>query len=121
MEKNVDSPQCVWVDTGDTSNFLYQYIEDPDQMGIFIETQTPFPVDTHLNVVIQDRRCDQLLTVHGHVSFVNVNTTLHTTPNPGMGIIVADTDNSVQNELTHLVKRVAYLSVEMSPQHSASH
>ncbi len=106
--ENTQTPS-IWVDTDEQSNFIYQYLNDRDHLGMFIETDTPFQVDTPVNLIFQDNQYDRIVSAQGEVSFVNMNTKHHRTPNPGMGIRLLNLDDENAAHISRIVNRIAYI------------
>jgi len=106
--KGEDTMLSVWVETT-PSNFVYTYINDRSHMGVFIETETPFQVDTPVNLIFQDQNLDKLITACGEVSFVNLKSRTHKTPNPGMGVRFKNLSQEKYKVICNIVKRIAYI------------
>src|SRR5687767_11255528 len=94
--------------SGDT--FLFAYITDLSAMGIFIQTQTPNPPGTQLNLRFHPQGAPAL-EVEGRVIWVNPprpgkadNT------NPGMGVQFTDLTAQQREQLMKLIRTFAYLS-----------
>src|SRR5438105_2233806 len=58
------------VDYKDGDTFLFAYITDLSAMGIFIQTETPHPPGTHLNLRFQPPGSPQI-DIEGRVIWVN--------------------------------------------------
>lgn len=104
------------VDYASEDNYLFAYITDISDTGIFVKTITPEPAGTLLNLRF---RCDldgtgrgvHSIEAEGAVIWVNpfrpgAPDNLH----PGMGIRFIGLDDAVRRRLLVLVKRFAYLS-----------
>ncbi len=98
------------VDYASEENYLFAYITDISETGIFVRTTTPEPAGTSLNVRFAPDPGGPL-EVEGAVIWVNpyrpgAADNLH----PGMGIRFVGLDNDTRDRLLELVRRFAYLS-----------
>jgi type IV pilus assembly protein PilZ len=96
------------VDYGCDNTFLFAYITDLSAMGIFIQTSTPHPPGTSLNLRFQPRGGPQL-DVEGRVIWVNPPRK-HDSINPGMGVQFVDLTPAQREQIKALVRTFAYLS-----------
>jgi type IV pilus assembly protein PilZ len=99
------------VDYASEDNYLFAYITDISETGIFIRTTSPEPPGTLLNLRFRPDDASPQLQVEGAVIWVNpyrpgVADNLH----PGMGIRFVALDTAVKARLLDLVRRFAYLS-----------
>jgi len=99
------------VDYSSEEIFLFAYITDISETGIFIRTTAPEPPGTLLNLRFRPDDASPQLQVEGTVIWVNpfrpgAVDNLH----PGMGIRFAALDAEVKDRLLELVRRFAYLS-----------
>ena len=101
------------VDYGAEDNYLFAYIADISETGIFIRTTTPEASGTHLNLRFEpgwDVDGDPF-ELEGEVIWVN-----HYRPgapdnlHPGMGIRFIGLDEDTKQRLYDLVRRIAYLT-----------
>jgi type IV pilus assembly protein PilZ len=94
--------------SGDT--FLFAYITDLSAMGIFIQTNTPQPAGTHLNLRFEPPGGPEL-DIEGRVIWVNPPRPGHADNiNPGMGVQFKDMTPQQRDQLMKLVRTFAYLS-----------
>ena len=100
------------VDYASEDNYLFAYITDISETGIFVRTTTPEQPGTHLNLRFRlpDDEGPQI-EVEGRVIWVNpfrpgAMDNLH----PGMGIRFVELDDELKDRLLELVRRFAYLS-----------
>ncbi len=103
------------VDYASEDNYLFAYITDISETGIFVRTTAPEPPGTHLNLRFRpdpdpDNDGPQI-EVEGEVIWVNpfrpgAPDNLH----PGMGIRFVALDDELRDRLLELVRRFAYLS-----------
>jgi type IV pilus assembly protein PilZ len=97
------------VDYALEDNYLFAYITDISETGIFVRTTTPEEPGTSLNLKFAAH--DGPLELEGEVIWINPYRpgspdNLH----PGMGIRFATLDDDVRDRLLELVRRFAYLS-----------
>lgn len=98
------------VDYASEDNFLFAYITDISETGIFVRTTTPEQPGTNLNLRFRIDSGPQI-EVEGEVIWVNPfrpgsADNLH----PGMGIRFVALDDDLKDRLLELVRRFAYLS-----------
>ncbi len=100
------------VDYRSDDTFLFAYITDISQMGIFVRTVTPEPPGTRLNL----RFCPPgygVLECEGVVIWINpYRPGDRENLNPGMGISFVDLTYEQRDRLRQLVRTFAYLSDE---------
>lgn len=98
------------VDYASEDNYLFAYITDISETGIFVRTVSPEAPGTNLNLRFRIDSGPQI-EVEGTVIWVNPYRpgsadNLH----PGMGIRFIDIDDELKDRLLELVRRFAYLS-----------
>lgn len=99
------------VDYASEENYLFAYITDISETGIFVRTTTPEQPGTHLNLRFQPDDNGPQIEVEGKVIWVNpyrpgAPDNLH----PGMGVRFVALDDELRDRLLELVRRFAYLS-----------
>lgn len=98
------------VDYRSDDTFLFAYITDISQMGIFVRTVTPEPPGTRLNL----RFCPPgmgVLECEGVVIWINpYRPGDRENLNPGMGVQFVDLTGEQRERLKRLVRTFAYLS-----------
>lgn len=100
------------VDYASEENYLFAYITDISETGIFVRTTTPEPPGTLLNLrFAPDGNKAKAIEVEGSVIWVNpyrpgAADNLH----PGMGVRFVQLDDTTKDRLLELVRRFAYLS-----------
>jgi type IV pilus assembly protein PilZ len=99
------------VDYGLEDNYLFAYITDISETGIFVRTTTPEQPGTRLNLRFSPDNATRPIEVEGEVIWVNpyrpgTPDNLH----PGMGIRFVELEDDVRDRLLELVRRFAYLS-----------
>lgn len=98
------------VDYASEENYLFAYVTDISETGIFVRTTTPEQPGTNLNLRFRIDSGPQI-EVEGEVIWVNPfrpgsADNLH----PGMGIRFVALDDILKDRLLELVRRIAYLS-----------
>ena len=99
------------VDYAGEDNYLFAYITDISETGIFVRTTTPEQPGTHLNLRFAPDGSGPPIELEGEVIWVNpyrpgAPDNLH----PGMGIRFVALDEELRDRLLELVRRFAYLS-----------
>lgn len=92
--------------SGDT--FLFAYIANISEMGIFIRTERPLPVGTQLKLKLSPPE-QPVLHLRGEVVWVNPIKLRDTNPNPGMGVRFAELSPEDRERVVDLVRTVAFL------------
>ncbi len=101
---------CMEVDYRCDDTFLFAYVTDLSAMGIFIQTHTPHPPGTFLNLRFRPPGGPQI-DVEGRVIWVNQPHGAESI-NPGMGVQFVDLTPAQRDQVMHLVRTFAYLSDE---------
>jgi len=104
-----DTSISVDYSSGDT--FLFSYIQNISEMGIFIRSDTPLPVGTvlELRFAPDDQTPMQLL---GEVTWINPYRPFGDNLNPGMGVRFRELSPDLRERIVALVRTVAYLRGE---------
>jgi type IV pilus assembly protein PilZ len=90
--------------------FLFAYITDISAMGIFVQTRSPEPPGTRLNLRFTVPSTQKSFELEGEVIWINpYRPGDRENLNPGMGIRFVDLTQSEREKLTELVKTFAYL------------
>lgn len=104
------------VDYSSDDTFLFANtanITNLSSMGIFVQTRTPSPVGTHLNLRFTPPNVEKPIAVEGEVVWVNpyrpddINNL-----NPGMGISLTGLTLEQRQVLVDLVRCIAFLPEE---------
>lgn len=101
-------PTFIKVNYTDGETFLYSYIENISDMGIFIYTEEPFDIGTELNLQF-GREDEDPIEIRGRVMWVNPVRNGGNI-NPGMGVQFLDLEIETREQIVELVKSVAYLA-----------
>tara|TARA_R110002073_G_scaffold123819_2_gene267644 strand:+ start:1992 stop:2423 length:432 start_codon:yes stop_codon:yes gene_type:complete len=99
------------VDYGNADNFLFAYISDISETGIFIRTNTPEMPGTRLNLrFMPDDGNRGILQLEGEVIWVN-DFKPHNPDNisPGMGVKFVSLDRESRHRLVEYIKTFAFL------------
>ena len=101
------------VDYALEDNYLFAYITDISETGIFVRTTTPEQPGTRLNLRFRpgDDDDSSQIEIEGEVIWINpyrpgAADNLH----PGMGVRFVELDDDIKDRLLALVRRFAYLS-----------
>ncbi|MCP4449755.1 MAG: TIGR02266 family protein [Myxococcales bacterium] len=99
------------VDYGNADNFLFSYISDISETGIFIRTNTPEKPGTRLNLRFMPNDGNrQILQLEGEVIWVNgLRPENPDNLNPGMGVNFVDLDRDSRHRLVEYIKTFAFL------------
>ncbi len=92
--------------SGDT--FLFAYITNISEMGIFLRTEAPLPVGTELRLrfAVPDGTA---LDLAGVVMWINPVRADGDNPNPGMGVRFIELSPDAREAVFDLVRAIAYL------------
>jgi len=102
----------IEVDYRADDTFLFAYITDISAMGIFVQTNTPEPVGTRLNLCfrIPDDMGGRLLELEGEVTWINPQRPDDPSGrNPGMGIRFTNLEDADRGDLMRMVRTFAFL------------
>lgn len=99
------------VDYSNADNFLFAYISDISETGIFIRTNLPEKPGTLLNLRFTPRDGNrELLQLEGEVIWVNKLRPSHPDNiNPGMGVRFVGLTGDIRHRLVEYIKTFAYL------------
>lgn len=101
-------PTSISVDYWGGENFLFAYIENISEMGIFIRTDDPLEVGTELSMRF-GADGSELLELQGEVMWINPVRPEGDNLNPGMGIRFRRLSREQRERVVALVRTVAYL------------
>ncbi|MCB0219084.1 MAG: PilZ domain-containing protein [Chrysiogenetes bacterium] len=96
-------------------DYLVEYAGNLSRSGIFLKSETPFDVETELDLVFRlpEEEAEQLgrssLHVSGTVVWVNRPGEQHENAGPGMGVRFEDIDEDTLHVLERIIHRVAVL------------
>lgn len=105
----------IAVDYASGETFLFAYLQNISEMGIFIRTDHPAPVGTRLRLRFQvEPKTTEIdpLTLDGEVTWINPLRVTGDNLNPGMGVRFIELTPDKREEVVGLVRTVAYLREE---------
>ena len=107
------------VDYSNKDNFLFAYIRDISETGIFIRTNDPEEIGTQLNLrFMPNDGMQQLLQLEGEVLWVNKLRPGHPDNiNPGMGVRFVGLTKENRHRLVEYIKTFAYLNDPEGDEH----
>ena len=97
------------VDYSSGETFLFAYLANISEMGIFIRSDDPAPIGTRLSLRFADDDGEPL-SLDGEVVWVNPLRTDGDDVNPGMGIRFGELSLEVRDRVVSLVRAIAYLA-----------
>jgi type IV pilus assembly protein PilZ len=101
----------ISVDYSNGETFLFSYIQNISEMGIFIRSDSPLPIGTSLELrFAPDGQTP--LELEGEVTWINPYRPLGDNLNPGMGVRFCDLTPDTRERVVDLVRTVAYLRGE---------
>lgn len=86
--------------------FLFAYVENISELGIFVAADRPLPVGSKLTLTFPARGAVGALALCGSVRWINPPTGRH----PGMGIAFDALTAAQREQVVALVRAVAYLT-----------
>ena len=103
-------PASIAVDYADGDTFLFAYLRNISEMGIFIRTEDPLPIGTSLRMrfPVED---GETFALRGEVTWINPFRADGENLNPGMGVRFVDLTPERRERVVALVRTVAYLHV----------
>jgi type IV pilus assembly protein PilZ len=99
---------AISVDYASGETFLFAYLQNISEMGIFVRTDEPSPIGTRLRLRFQVG--DQELSLDGEVTWINPLRPAGDNLNPGMGVRFIELTAETREEVVSLVRTVAYLN-----------
>ena len=106
LHERFDTSISVDYSSGDT--FLFSYIQNISEMGIFIRSDEPFPIGTVLELRFAPDG-QEPIELAGEVTWVNPYRPFGDNLNPGMGVRFQDLSAEMRERIVSLVRTVAYL------------
>lgn len=97
------SVDCVADET-----FLYAEITNISQMGIFVACERPLSVGTLFTLRFQSES-GASFTLPGRVQWVNKNSGICESRNPGMGIVFVDLSPEDRERIVEIIHTIAYV------------
>ncbi len=101
----------ISVDYSNGENFLFSYIQNISEMGIFVRSDQPLRVGTRLRLRFGSTDADRL-ELDGDVVWINPVRPNGDNINPGMGVRFRGLTPDQREKVVNLVRTVAYLQQE---------
>jgi type IV pilus assembly protein PilZ len=98
----------ISVDYSSGDTFLFSYIQNISEMGIFIRSDDPFPIGSMLQLRFAPDG-QEPIEVNGEVTWINPYRPFGDNLNPGMGIRFRELTPELRERIVELVRTVAYL------------
>jgi len=89
-------------------HFLFAYIENISEMGIFVRTDEPLPPGT--DITLRFTAESERIELDGSVMWVNPVRDDGDNPNPGMGVRFESLSAEDRERVVEVVRAVAYLN-----------
>lgn len=105
-------PASIQVDYADGETFLFAYLENISEMGIFVRTHEAVPVGARLRLRFHVDEGDPLV-LRGEVAWINPYRAGGENINPGMGVRFVDLTPERREQVVALVRTVAYLHTDV--------
>ena len=108
--RRTDRYEVTWsVDCETEDTFLYAYITNISEMGIFVRTEKPLPVGTKLVLRFAPPRSTASFRLRGIVQWINPVRPLAENLNPGMGIRFEALTPADRERIVEAVRTIAYV------------
>jgi len=102
--------EVTWqVDCETEDTFLYAYITNISEMGIFVKTEKPLAVGTELVLRFAPPSTEKTFVLHGVVQWLNPVRPLGENLNPGMGIRFLSLKPDDRERIVEAVRTIAYV------------
>jgi len=98
----------IAVDYASGDTFLFAYLQNISEMGIFIRTEDPLSVGSRMRLRFHVDDGDPLV-LQGEVAWINPVRIGGDNPNPGMGVRFIQLTPETREQVVALVRTVAYL------------
>jgi type IV pilus assembly protein PilZ len=106
LHERFDTSISVDYSSGET--FLFSYIQNISEMGIFIRSDEPLPIGTALELRFAPDG-QEPIELAGEVTWVNPYRPFGDNLNPGMGVRFQQLTPEMRERIVALVRTVAYL------------
>lgn len=103
---------AISVDYSSGETFLFSYIQNISEMGIFIRTDHPATIGTRLRLRFHVEPDEEPLTLAGEVTWINPLRATGDNLNPGMGVRFTELSPDKREQVVSLVRTVAYLHAD---------
>jgi type IV pilus assembly protein PilZ len=101
----------ISVDYSSGETFLFSYIQNISEMGIFIRSDSPLPIGTVLELKFAPDG-EVPMELLGEVTWINPYRPFGDNLNPGMGVRFRELSADLRERIVALVRTVAYLRGE---------
>ena len=102
--------EVTWqVDCETEDTFLYAYITNISEMGIFVKTEKPLAVGTELVLRFAPPAAEETFVLRGIVQWINPVRPLGENLNPGMGIRFQSLTPDDRERIVEAVRTIAYV------------
>jgi type IV pilus assembly protein PilZ len=102
--------EVTWqVDCETEDTFLYAYITNISEMGIFVKTEKPLAVGTELVLRFAPSSNEETFVLRGIVQWINPVRPLGENLNPGMGIRFQSLKPDDRERIVEAVRTIAYV------------
>jgi type IV pilus assembly protein PilZ len=102
--------EVTWqVDCETEDTFLYAYITNISEMGIFVKTEKPLAVGTELVLRFAPPSTEETFVLRGIVQWINPVRPLGENLNPGMGIRFQSLKPEERERIVEAVRTIAYV------------
>ena len=102
--------EVTWqVDCETEDTFLYAYITNISEMGIFVKTEKPLAVGTELVLRFAPPSTEATFVLRGIVQWINPVRPLGENLNPGMGIRFQSLKPDERERIVEAVRTIAYV------------
>ena len=98
-------PINLLVDYQSDGNYLFDFCRDLGSGGVFIETKTPLPQGSEVNLTFTLPDCNETLDAKGKVIWVQTPITGRTDLTPGMGVQFHSFSTEQRSTLEHFINR----------------
>lgn len=98
----------ISVDYSNGDNFLFSYIQNISEMGIFVRSEDPLPIGARLTLRFAPKDGPEKLELEGEVVWINP-VRIGDNPNPGMGVRFISLEPGEREAVVELVRTIAYL------------
>ena len=107
--RSADRVDVTWaVDCETEDTFLYASIANISEMGVFVKTNDPLPVGTHLGVRFSPPGMGPFV-LQGVVQWVNPVRPNGDNPNPGMGLRFLSLTPDDRERIVEVIHTIAYV------------
>jgi len=102
----------IAVDYASGETFLFAYLQNISEMGIFIRTDHPSKIGTRLRLRFHADKEENPLILEGEVTWINPLRATGDNLNPGMGVRFSELSPDKREAVVSLVRTVAYLHAD---------